>query len=450
MNKRVIHARKKDQLISNKQYLSLSFPLIIAGISTPLLGAVDTAVVGRLSDAAAIGGVAIGAVIFNTMYWLFGFLRVSTSGFTAQAFGAKDEDELKAAFIRPLLIAWLFGILFVLFQQPILSASLLVFGGTPAVLENAAMYFSIRIWGAPFLLTSYVMIGWLMGMGKVKLSLATQIGMNVINIVLDLVFVFLLDMGVQGVALATVIGEVFAVALGGWIILRTTKSSLLISKDKLLQSDKFREMLIVNRDHLLRTVCLLIMTGIFTASGARMGEEALAANAILLQIHYMIAYLIGGFANASSIFIGKAIGKGNRLEYIRTLQLSAKWGILSAGVLALMMLLFGKAIVPLFTDLIGIQQTTESYLFWMIIYPLTGFVGLMLEGIFSGATTISPVRNTIFLALLFYLVAIWLLPPIYHNHGVWFAFILFSLCRSVFLALYVPKLTSKSFPISSY
>lgn len=432
----------------HRKYWALAFPLIISGISTPIIGAVDTAVVGRLPDPSAIGGVAIGAVIFNTMYWLLGFLRVSTSGFTAQAIGANNENETMLSLYRPILIALIFGLFFIMFQKPILQIALSLFGGGEAVSSFAASYFTIRIWGAPFILLSYVFIGWLMGMGKVGLTLATQITMNLLNILLSILFVLGFEMGVEGVAYATLIAEISAVLFGGWFIFRTNRGSVTpFTWRMVVESKPLIRMLKINRDLFLRTVCLLIMTGIFTAQGAKMGEVTLAANAILLQIHYIMAYLIGGFANASSIIVGKAIGGNNPFLFKRACQLSAQWGFCTAILLSIGMLLFGEATVGLFTTIEEVRGTVNDYLLWMVLFPIAGFWGLQLEGIFSGATDAKSVRDSISFALLLFLLAIWLLVPAFQNHGIWMAFLLFSLARSLFLSLYIPQLNRLSFSL---
>ncbi|OLO38027.1 MATE family efflux transporter [Alkalihalophilus pseudofirmus] len=437
---------KNNQKFSHREYLILAIPLIISGISTPILGAVDTAVVGRIPDPASIGGVAIGAVIFNTMYWVLGFLRVSTSGFTAQADGANNQKEMILSFLRPMIIAIVFGLFFIILQKPILHIALALIGGSEAVSSFAASYFSIRIWGAPFALLGYVMVGWLIGMGKVRLALATQILMNVLNIMLDIVFVLGFGMGVTGVAYATIISETSAVLFGAWIIYRTQKVNLTTIKlDMLIASKPLIKMMKVNRDLFLRTVCLLTMTVIFTASGASMGEVTLAANAILLQIHYIMAYLIAGFANASSIVVGRAIGGENRLLYKRAFSLSAQWGFISAFLLSLTILLFGDYVVGWFTIITEVRITASEFLIWMMVYPIVGFWSLQLEGIFSGATEAGPVRDSIVLALVVFLGALWWFVPMFHNHGVWIAFVLFSLGRSFFLWLFVPKLTRMKF-----
>ncbi|MFE8702269.1 MATE family efflux transporter [Cytobacillus sp. FJAT-54145] len=437
---------KKGKAFSHKEYLVLAIPLIISGISTPILGAVDTAVVGRIPDPASIGGVAIGAVIFNTMYWLLEFLRVSTSGFTSQAEGANNEKEIMLSFIRPMILAVLFGLLFIIFQKPIIHFALTFMGGSKAVSDYAETYFSIRIWGAPFILFSYVIIGWLIGGGKVRLALATQIGMNVLNIVLDLVLVLGFGMGVTGVAYATLVAEVSAVLFGAWFIFRSIGGKFSqIKPNMILETEPLIKMLKVNRDLFLRTVCLLVMTGLFTSKGASMGETTLAANAILLQIHYIMAYLFGGFANASSILVGRAIGGNDRALYKRVFSLSAQWGIASAIIMSVFMLLCGELIVTFFTINTEVKEMVITLLIWILIFPIVGFWGLMLEGIYSGATEAGAVRDSIAIALFIFLIALWLLVPVFNNHGLWIAFLLFSLSRSFFLSLFVPKLTRAKF-----
>jgi MATE family multidrug resistance protein len=437
---------KSKSVLTHQQYLVLAIPLIISGISTPILGAVDTAVVGRLPDPSFIGGVAVGAVIFNTLYWLFGFLRVSTTGFTSQAQGSNNEKETVLSFLRPMIIAIMLGVLFIILQRPILQGAFYLIGASDEVTAHAATYFSIRIWSAPCILLSYVMVGWLMGLGRVRLSLAIQILMNVLNIILDILFVLRFDFGVAGIAYATLISEVSAVLFGVWIIFRTKKVTISTIKiGTLFETAPLVKMLKVNRDLFLRTVCLLAMTGIFTAKGASMGEVTLAANAVLLQIHYLMAYLLGGFANASSIIVGRAIGRSDQPLYKRALSLSAQWGFITAIGLALCIGLFGEHLVAFFTTITDVKEMAIELLVWMIIFPFVGFWGLQLEGIFSGATEARFIRDSIILALLVFLFAIWLTIPIYDNNGVWLSFVIFSLSRSVFLWLFVPKLTRTKF-----
>jgi multidrug resistance protein, MATE family len=440
-NQGVQHA---PQTFTHRQYLLLAFPLILSGISTPLLGVVDTAVVGRIQDPTALGGVAIGAVIFNTIYWLLGFLRVTTSGFTSQAEGAKNEVEVAHALYRPMIIAILIGLLFITLQKPIIYVALLLMGGNEKVQAIAESYFLVRIWGAPFILLSYCLFGWLVGLGKVRMSLFLQIGMNLLNIVLNVLFVFGLHMGVKGVAFATLIAEITLVVIGVWLVYHSNKRILFIPKlSSLLQKEALLTMFLVNRDHFLRTVCLVTMTGIFTSKGAKMGDITLAANAILLQIHYVMAYFFGGFANASSILVGRAFGAKEASLYYRAVSLSTQWGLGTAILLAVITFAFDDYLVSVFTTIPVVKEATLDYFFWILLFPFFGFWGLQLEGIFSGATDAKSVRDSIFLALIVFFIAIALTIPMFENHGLWMSFLLFSFSRSLFLSFYVKKLTNR-------
>ncbi len=434
--------------ISNRDYLILAIPLIISGISTPLIGAVDTAVVGRMPEPSAIGAVSLGAVIFNTMYWLLGFLRVSTTGLTSQASGADNEKEIIYSFIRPMIVAIIVGCLFIFLQLPIIKVSLYLFGASKTIEELTSTYFSIRIWGAPFALVNYVLIGWLMGIGKVKLSLATQVYMNLVNIGLDLLFVLVFGWGVPGVAIATVIAEISTVVIGLTFVMKSGQlTSLQLDVSSLMQRAPLIKMLVVNRDLFLRAVCLLLMTGIFTAIGARMGDIELAANAILLQVHYLMAYLISGFANASSILVGRSIGSSRISLFKRALSLSFTWGLSSAIFLAFLMILFCDTLLLVFTDIEAVRTLAGELFIWMGVYPVVAFWGLQLEGVFSGATEAKFIRNSIFCALIVFIISIWIFGSGITPHELWFAFNLFTLGRSLFLSLAIKKLTQMKFPI---
>ncbi|MFC4769100.1 MATE family efflux transporter [Effusibacillus consociatus] len=265
--------------MSHAEFLALAVPLIVSTLSTPLLGAVDTAVVGQLPDPAYIGGVAVGSLIFNTLYWLLGFLRVSTSGFSAQAFGANDKSEVFMSLIRPLVLAVLFGLTFILFQNPIQYPAMLLTDPTDNVKTFAAQYFDIRIWGAPFALVNYAILGWLMGIARVRMALFLQVFMNLLNIVLDIVFVAVFHMNIGGVAVASLIAEISAAVIGILIIVadRQVKESCW-SLSGAFPYAPLVNMLRVNRDLFIRTVCLLTVITLFTAQGAAMGEVWLAAS----------------------------------------------------------------------------------------------------------------------------------------------------------------------------
>jgi MATE family multidrug resistance protein len=427
--------------------LALAIPLTISTITTPLIGAVDTAVVGQLPNPAYLGGVAIGTVIFNTLYWLFGFLRVSTSGFAAQALGANDGKQGVLAFLRPFILAIVAGGGFILLQGPIEQVSLTLMNPDADVRRYAAEYFSIRIWGIPFTLMNYVILGWLMGMSKIKVSLVLQVFMNLMNIALDFLFVHGFQWGVPGVAIATLLSEVTAFFIGLIIIVKASPHRMVMPPLKeMFDPSSIKKMMSVNRDLFIRTLCLLAVFNIFTAKGASYGTEILAANAVLIQIHYMMAYFFDGLANASSILVGKAIGARDKHLYKKTLILSLQWGVLSSLMLAVSYYLCADAILALFTRIPSVIELANIYGIWLILFPLTASVGIVFYGVFTGATEAAPIRNSMIYSLIAFVITLYIFVPAYQNHALWLAFTVFSLGRSVFLALYIPRLSEKIFP----
>ncbi|MBB3111384.1 MATE family multidrug resistance protein [Paenibacillus phyllosphaerae] len=426
----------------------MALPLTISTITTPLLGAADTAIIGHLNNPAYLGGVAVGTLIFNTLYWLFGFLRVSTSAFTAQAAGAGDRDEGIAALVRPMIIALLIGMVFIALQQPILHAALYLVGPEPDVAAQAAQYFDIRIWGAPLTLLNYVLVGWLMGQTRLKATLTVQIMMNVLNIALDFVFVKVFHWDVAGVAAATLIAEAFGCALGMLLIVRSTmwrqwRAGSHAKWKQWFRRSQWTRIMSANSDLMIRTVCLLVMFNLFTSQSAGLGTDVLAANAILLQLHYMMAYFFDGFGNASSIYAGQARGAGNAQLLRRSLRLSWIWTAIIALAISLLYWWMRIPLVGLFTEHAGVQDLAAAYSHWLIWFPLAASCGLVFYGVFTGMTMTAPVRNSMLISLALYLVAVWALVPAYANNGLWLSFIVFALGRSVFLVLYIPRLIRK-------
>lgn len=430
--------------MNHRAYLTLAIPLTISTMTTPLLGAVDTAVVGQLPAPAYIGGVAVGTLIFNTLYWLFGFLRVSTSAFAAQANGASNPDQGVLTLCRPFLLAVIVGVLFIILQWPIEHASLLVISPDADVSRFAIEYFRIRIWGAPFTLMNYVILGWLMGMAKIKQALCLQILTNVLNMLLAILFVHVFSFDVQGVATATLIAEISAFVLGVFIVWKASPFEWKIpSIQSLLDTKSMKRMFNVNKDLFIRTICLLIVINMFTAKGASFGTEFLAANAVLFQIHYIMAYLFDGFANASSILVGKSIGSNDKELYKKTLTLSRQWSLITAFVISSLYTIFQEPIIGLFTSLPSVIEISLKYGPWLIVYPFAACFGLVIYGVFTGATEIAPVRNSMIYATILYVIIQLIITPIWHNHGLWLAFVIYTIGRSVFLVMYTPKLNKK-------
>lgn len=430
----------QQEIFSHKAFLMLAIPLIVSTLTTPLLGAVDTAVVGHLNNPSYIGGVAVGALIFNTLYWLLGFLRVSTSGFSAQAHGAKNENEIQITFVRPLIIALAVGILFIVLQVPIKTAAISIISPSAQVAALSGVYFDIRIWGAPFALLNYVILGWLIGTSRIKLSLILQVFMNVLNIVLDVLFVLVFSFGVAGVAAASLIAEISGALIGLGIFFSIHKLRELRQLKGILSKKPFIKMLRMNRDLFIRTACLLTVFTVFTAQGAKMGVITLAVNAILLQIQFIIAYFFDGISNATSILVGRAVGEKNKQLYKRTIKLSAIWGFVASVSLAILLFIGKDLVVPLFTSITSVQLQTHAYLIWMLLFPFTIFWGIQLNGIFAGATEAAPIRDSLIISMVVFLLSVWVFIPIWDNHGLWLAFILFSLSRSLSLWGYLPRL----------
>lgn len=429
-----------------KKYLALAIPFIISTVTQPLLGAVDTAVIGRLQDASYIGGVAIGTVIFNTLYWIFGFLRVSTSGFSAQSLGSKEEKDSYYAYFRPFIIALIVSSIFILFQIFIKKMVINIYNPDFDVALHASTYFDILIWGAPLVLIGYVNLGWLMGRKYVKETLFLQVSTNVINIILDLIFVVGLKYGVEGVAYATLISQLYGFILGTIIISRKIDmKKILIYKTGLSDKNSIKKIMGTNADLMIRTFCLLIMTNMFVAKGSEFGTDFLAANAVLFQIQYIISYLYDGLANASSVFVGKCVGENNKEEYKEVLHISNVCTVIFSIIMASVVIVFKDSLIIIFTNLENIIYLCKQYIIWLQIFPFVIGIGMVYYGIFTGATYTAPIRNSMVISLIVFIVVYFAAIPQYKNHGLWLAFILFSLARSVLLFLDTKDLFNKVF-----
>lgn len=423
-------------VLSYRQYLLLVVPFMLSTLTTPLLGAVDTALVGHFTDPALIGGVAVGAVIFNTLYWLFGFLRVSTTAWSAQSRDA--SPALLMALLRPLLVACVLGVMFILLQKPLFSAAMALLSPGEAVKRYAHDYFFILIWGAPFTLANYVLLGWLMGKRLTRSVLCNQIVINLLNIGLAVLLVRGFSAGVRGVACATLLAQILGTLMGLWLVLRSGLLTHIRGRYRdLFDGSAFRQMFLVNSDLMIRTLCLLVVTNQFVAIGASQGNDVLAANMILFQIHYLMCYLFDGFANASSVFSGQARGAKDRQLLTRTVKCSAISCLWVPLLIALVWALFAPQIVGLFTRQPEVIALSLSYAPWLTLFPLCASVGLVFYGIFTGITWTRPVRNSMLLSLALWLLASWGLIGPYGNNGLWLSYILFSCGRSLFLLLWL-------------
>jgi MATE family multidrug resistance protein len=419
----------------------LAGPIILSNVSVPLLGIVDTAVMGHLPGPQYIGAVAVGAVIFHVVYWGMGFLRMGTTGFTAQALGANDADEVRATLTRALIVAVLLGVALIAVQRPIAWAALPLIKASPQVEPLTDLYFSIRIWGAPAALANFVFVGWFVGIHNTRAALVLQIVMNGVNIVLDLWFVPGLGWGVEGVAIATLIAEIGAVALGAALVMRNL---LPIGgrwrRALILDAGRIRKMMSLNRDIFIRSLCLMGSFAVFTSVGARIGDVALAANAVLFNFQIFMAYALDAFAFAAEALVGSAIGAGDRTRYRTAVRVTSVWALVFAAGFAVFYAMAGASVIDAITDIEPVRAAARDYLPWAIVLPLISVWSFQLDGIFIGATRGSDMRNAMMLSTFAYIATLAVLVPWLGNHGLWIAFTVFMVARAITLGALFPAI----------
>ncbi len=421
----------------NKKILDLAVPNIISNISIPMLGIVDMALMGHLESDAYIGAIALGSLIFNFIYWSLGFLRMGTSGFTAQALGRRDLQETILVFSRAAFIALIMSLLLLAFQGPIESLSFLVLKGETQVEELAMTYFRIRVWAAPAALGQFALLGFFLGMQNARLPMVVLVLTNVINVICNYTFVMKLGMGSDGVALGTVIAQYSGLFVALYFFRKYFRKLFKYwSLQATIQWDKLKHFLSVNSDIFIRTMCLVVVFSIFTARSASVdldneGEETiLAVNSILMQFFMFFSFLIDGFAHASEALTGKFIGSGDRRSLDRTIKLLFLWGGGISLFFTLLYLLGGEAIFRALTNNPEVIANAKPYFFWVVMVPLVSFTAFLWDGIFIGATAGPEMRNAMLIStLLIFFPAYFLAGRLLGNHGLWLAFILFMIAR---------------------
>ncbi|MGB0682521.1 MAG: MATE family efflux transporter [Magnetovibrionaceae bacterium] len=414
--------------------------MILSNITVPLTGAVDTGVVGHIDGAENLAGVAVGALIFSTVYFLFGFLRMSTTGFAAQALGAGDNGEIKATLGRSLVVALCLGCGLILLQVPLLAGSLWIVAPSESAADVAGAYFAIRIWGAPAALVNAAMLGWFFGVGNTTVPLIVQAGLNVSNAVLSLWFVLGLGFGIEGVATATLISE--WAALGLWIVFARRHARRFPQEGPLalFKRDRLIGLFRANRDIFLRSAGLNAGFVVFTSLGARQGDLILAANAVLLTFQTFVAYGLDAFAHAAEALAGRAYGAGNRLAFRAANLISGLWALCLAVALSLALWFGGPFFISLLTDQPDVRETSMTYLAWSAFMPVVAVWCFQLDGIFIGATRTRAMRDGMALSLVLFLGAAFTLPNVMGNHGLWAALMIFMAARGGTLAAFYPQL----------
>lgn len=430
-----------DQSLSHRRVWMLAGPIMLSNISVPLVGAVDTAVVGHLPEPAAIGAVALGALIFSFLYWGFGFLRMGTTGFIARAFGAGDHQALSDTLIRVILLALVLGSVIILLGSPVINFALYLLDSSDAVEQLAGDYAFIRIWSAPATLCIYVFTGVFIGMHNTAYAFVLQLILNITNVLLDIVFVVGLDLGVEGVALATLIAEYLAAGFGFYLLRKPIKTALAqVNYPRLFDRSALLALMKANGDIFVRTLCLTFAFAYFTAESARFGEVVLAANAILLHLQSIMAHALDGFAHAAEALTGSAYGAGKREQFKRAVCLTSIWAAIIAVILSLLYWLLGSHILALFTNIDTVIQSANVYLPWMIITPIVSIWSFQLDGIFIGTGYTREMRNAMIWSLMIYLVLLFFLIPWLGNHGLFLGLSLFMVVRAISLGFYYPRI----------
>jgi MATE family multidrug resistance protein len=419
----------------------LAGPIILSNMSVPLVGAVDTAVVGHLPDPVYIGAVALGAVIFNFLFWGFGFLRMGTTGFVAQAYGSGDPTEVRSTLARALLLAGVLGLTIVLLQNPIGNVAFWALHGAENLESLAASYYAIRVWSAPAALANYAVLGCLIGMHNTRAALVLQFVLNVSNVLLDLLLVLGFGWGVEGVALASVLSEYLALAFGWWLVRANfQRIGGEWNRDHILYAPRLRALLHVNVNIFFRTLSLIAAFFYFTAMGTRLGEVTLAANAVLLHLHYFVSYGLDGFAHAAEALAGSAYGARQRAAFRAAVKATTVWALIVAVAYSVVYATVGHLIIGIITGIEPVRLAAADYLPWVLLLPIVSVWSYQFDGIYIGATRPVEMRNSMLLSFITYIVASWLLIPLWHNHGLWLSFMIFMAMRGITLGLWLPRI----------
>jgi multidrug resistance protein, MATE family len=421
---------------------------MIANLTTPLIGIVSTGAIGRLGEPALLGGVAMASVIFDCVFWLFAFVRMSTTAFAAQSIGAGETTELRVILVRGFIVAALIGVALIALQVPIASLLLGVMGGSEAVTHAAKTYFSIRIWSAPLVLINYVILGWLIGQARATLALGLQIAINVVNVVATLLLVLVFDAGIAGAAIAAVMAEAVGLLLGTLAAGHLTQWKLGIDPDRLFAREKLVRMLAVNRDIMIRTAALIVVWLFFAAQGARAGDVALAANSVLNNFLLVSAFFLDGLANAAQQLCGQAFGARDREAFSGAVRLVIAWGFAFSLAVSAVFLVFGPSLIDMMTASADVRVMARDFLIFVIVSPLLAVFAFGFDGVYIGATWARDMRNLMVASLAIFLSA-WLALRTFGNAGLWGALLAHYAARGGLEAARYPALLKASFGKSS-
>ena len=436
--------------ITNARVFAIAGPAMLGNLTTPLLGLVATAAIGRLGEAHLLGGVAMAALVFDCIFWLFGFLRMGTVALTAQALGAGDATEQRAVLMRALIVAGLIGLILVALQVPLAYAIFTLMGGSDAVRAAAHTYFVVRIWSAPCALANFALLGWLIGIAHARTALALQIVINAINIALTIVLVLTYDYGIAGAAIAATIAELVGVAIGLYIAFRRVRQrsvsdhAIILDRAIIFDRGKLLRMLSINRDIMIRTAALIAAFAFFTSQGARGGDTLLAANAVLHNFIMIGSFFLDGMATAGEQLCGYCFGARDRDGFVQASRRVIAWGLGFGVILTGAMSIWGDALIDFLTTSSDVRQAARQFMPFATLAPTMGVLAYTFDGIFIGATWARDMRNLMVTAFVIYLVTWWALQP-YGNAGLWIALLTFLVVRGLLQALRYPALLRATF-----
>ncbi len=411
----------------NRRILALTIPSIVANITTPLLGLVDTAIVGHMGSAVFIASIALGGSVFNLLYWCFGFLRAGTSGITAQAVGAGDRTTIDMALLRGLFVAALIGMLMII-AAPFVARWMLHFmGASQEEFRYGYRYVEICIWGAPAVMGVNTLSGWFLGMQNTKAPMYMSIVINVVNIAISTTLVYGLKWGVEGLATGTMTAQWIGLTVGLSLCLRY-KVKLTRWHD-MAEWKSIRKFFTINSDIFLRTLCMIAVTLWFTRAGSVQGTIILAANAVLMQLFMLMSYFMDGFAFAGEAVVGRAVGANNKREVADCIRSLILWGIGVATLFTVIYALSGDLIISLLSSQSDVVATAHEYYWWAVTIPFAGFGAFTWDGIFIGATMTRKMLIAIFISMVIFFCLLWWLMPLIGNHGLWLAFVAYLISR---------------------
>ena len=424
----------------DKRIFRLAFPNIISNITVPLLGMIDIAIAGHLGSVIYIGAIALASNVFNMIYWNFGFLRMSTSGFTAQAYGARNFGEAMNVLLRSLIVAIGFGLLILLLQVPIEKIAINFIKSGPETIENVKYYFRICVWSAPMVLGVYAFNGWFIGMQNAKIPMVIAIINNVLNIVLSFIFVFVFDMKIKGIALGTMLSQIitFIITVAFWFRYYGRLNKY-INISTIFNIEALKLFSKVNSDVFVRTFMITLVTTFFTFASSSMGDITLAVNALLMQFFALFSYFMDGFAYAGEALTGRYIGAQNQTLLWHMIKRLFFWGFIVSAASAVLYIFFPNQILQILTNNQEVIEATKSFTFWTILIPITGFAAFLWDGIFIGATASKEMRNAMILSAISFFICYYATKSFLGNNALWLSFILYLSVRALIQTLWAKK-----------